>query len=126
MAPKRPVYDVSVLVNGEGDPVDHRIEITPGDQLRAEYEAKKNMLGPMSDAPMNHTTVWWWCALTRLGLYSDDYQTFRNRDLYAMGGEVDPDPTPDPTGLSGSSEPDSSSPLTSPEPPTGSTPASTT
>lgn len=119
MAIKRPTYDIAVLTNGEGEPVEHHVEITPGDQLRAEFEANKNMLGPMRDAPMNHTTVWMWCALTRLGLYAEPYQTFRNRDLYAMQGNDDDDVTPDPTGLSGSSEPDSSSPPTSPASPTG-------
>jgi hypothetical protein len=78
----RPQYDVAVLVDGQ--PVEHRVEITAGDQLRAEFEAKKAGLGPMGDAPLNHTAVWIWCALTREELYGEPFQQFRSTDLYAF------------------------------------------
>lgn len=83
--------------------IDHTVEITPADQLRAEIVGHQQGLGPMSDAPLHYTVVWIWCALTRTGLYDQDWRTFVNRDLYAWGpadafdtdeagGEGDSDP----------------------------------
>lgn len=88
-------YDVAILVDDQ--PVEHCVEITPGDQLRTEFEAKKHGLGRMSDAPLNHTVVWIWCALVRDGHYAEDFQTFRNRDLYAFAGVDDQEDTEVPT-----------------------------
>lgn len=101
--PTRDRYTATVSnPDPEVEPIDHTVEITPADQLRAELEGHKQGLGPMSDAPLHYTVVWIWCALTRTGLYDQDWQTFIQRDLYAWGpadayddgaaGEGDPDP----------------------------------
>src|SRR5690348_13018629 len=83
------------------DPVEHRIEITPGDQFRAEFEGSKYGLQP-KDHPVQVTALWAWCALVRLGLYAGGYQDFAQRDLYAfehVKGEGTPvDPTTEPSG----------------------------
>jgi hypothetical protein len=104
----RPTRDryTAIVVNpdphAEGS-VEHTVEITPADQLRAELEGHKQGLGPMKEAPLHYTVMWIWCALTRTHLYAEDWQTFVQRDLYAYGsaeddddkaGEGDPDPTP--------------------------------
>jgi hypothetical protein len=75
-------------------------EITHGDMLRGEFEANKQGLPAVKEAPMNHTTVWLWCALTRLGEYGEDYRTFKAELLgiesvkdasgEATGTDVDP------------------------------------
>jgi len=90
------------------DPITEEIEVTHGDQLRGELEAGKHGLPSMKDAPLNHTTVWVWCALTRLGKYRAPYALFSTRDLHGFDnvkdentGEplaIDVPPTTDPSG----------------------------
>lgn len=78
----RPKYTV-VLQTEQG--LDERtVEVSPGDQFRAELEAARNGLPAIQAAPLSHTGVWIWCALVREGTYSGDYQQFRNADLYAF------------------------------------------
>lgn len=136
---KRPIYDVLIQTHdaqGEpGDIVEHRVTIIHGDRLRGEHEAKKAGLPPISQIDhfaQNFTTVYIWCALVRLGLYGENYKTFKNRDLLEVATAVDEHGKPlqesvDPT------RPDipSGTPSTSPTPSeealaTGSTPTSTT
>lgn len=61
--------------------VEHEVEITHGDHLRGELEAAKQGLPSVKDAPMNHTTVWIWCAMVRLGLYAGPFLPFKLQDL---------------------------------------------
>ena len=95
---KRLIYDVYLA-----DGAEHRVEVTHGDQLRGELEGRKQGLPPLQDAPMNATTVWVWCAMARLGLYSADYRQFSRVDLLGfdqardehgepVAGDVDPTP----------------------------------
>lgn len=88
--PTRDRYTATVMTPdpaGMTEPtlVDHTVEITPADQLRAELEGRKQGLGPMSETPLAYTLLWIWCALTRTHLYAEDWQTFINRDLYGYG-----------------------------------------
>ena len=78
------------------------VEVTHGDQLRGELEAGKQGLPPIKDAPMNHTTVWAWCALTRLGEYRAEFRQFKLVDLAGLEPVRDEDdehvaPPVDPT-----------------------------
>jgi hypothetical protein len=83
MSLTRQPYDV-YLRNPDDVETRHRVEITHADHLRGELEANKQRLPAVKDAPMNHTTVWLWCAMTREGLYGSDYRTFADRDLIGL------------------------------------------
>lgn len=81
---QRPKYRVYLNPPADAEsaePIEHEVEITHGDNLRGELEANKHGLPSVKDAPMNHTTVWLWCALVRLGLYAHDYRQFKLQDL---------------------------------------------
>lgn len=136
---KRPIYDVLIQTHdssGEpGDIVQRRVTIIHGDRLRGEHEAHKAGLPPVNKIDhfaQNFTTVYIWCALVRLGLYSENYQTFKNRDLLEVAAAVDEHGKPlqesvDPTRPDTPSGTPSSSPASSAEAPaTGSTPTSMT
>lgn len=88
-----PVYRVAVRTP-DGAPTEHTVEITNGDRLRGELEAGRAGLPPMKDAPLNHTAVWVWCALVRLGLYAGKCAPFRNDDLLNMEPVEDADGKP--------------------------------
>jgi len=100
MSLTRTSYDV-YLTGPDGAEIEHRVEITHADHLRGELEANKQRLPAVKDAPMNHTTVWVWCALTRAGVYGSDYRTFADaviglepvRDLNGEPEAVAVDPT---------------------------------
>ena len=77
----RTSYDVYLTPTDGAEPLVHRVEITHGDHLRGEFEANKQSLPSVKEAPMNHTTVWVWCALVRTGLYTLDYRTFKDTVL---------------------------------------------
>jgi hypothetical protein len=84
--PTRDTYVATVTSpDPEAPPVDHTVEITPADQLRAEILGYEQGLGPMSKAPLHYTVAWIYAALTRTGLYADTWRTFVDRDLYAWG-----------------------------------------
>jgi hypothetical protein len=84
--PTRDTYVATVTSpDPEAPPVDHTVEITPADQLRAEILGYEQGLGPMKDAPLHYTVAWIYAALTRTGLYADTWRTFVDRDLYAWG-----------------------------------------
>lgn len=92
---KRPAY--TVWVKGDGDDeIPHVVEIEWSDQLRGELEAGK--YGVDTDAPMNLTTVWLWCAMTRTGLVKSRYPEWKSGEL--VGLEKVPTELPDvpPTG----------------------------
>lgn len=108
----RPKYRVYLNPTEEhpDPPVDgQEVEVTHGDQLRGELEAGKQGLPAIKDAPMNHTTVWLWCAMVRLGLYRGDFRQFKLTDLAGLeavrdeNGEPELEPV-DPT-TAGPSEP---------------------
>lgn len=125
----RPRYRVAVATPDPGPGyVEHEVEVTYGDQLRAEFEAGKQGLPSMKEVPQNHVTVWIWCALTRLGLYAGDCRTFRLTDVLDVQplDENDEVPVVDPTRPAPSGSDSSSPPTTAEVPPTGSTPTSTT
>lgn len=109
---KRHVVFVALTTPDDPTLVEHRLEITPGDQFRAELEAAKHGL-EVKRSPIQVTAgVWSWCALVRLGLYSEGYQKYVNRDLYAFELEreaIDVPPTQEPSGSA------SPSPTSSPE-----------
>lgn len=60
------------------------VEVTHGDRLRGELEAGKQGLPAVNVAPMNHSTVWLWCAMVRLGLYRADFRQFKLVDLAGL------------------------------------------
>lgn len=117
MALKRQKYRVwlagPVTTEGEDSTIETTIEVRHADMLRAEFEAKKQGIPPISDGfPMNHTTVWIWCALVRLEQYAGPYQQFSQVDLLEFdsvkdedGGSTDVDPTPADKSASPSSLP---------------------
>lgn len=74
----------AVSVRTDDGPVEHTVEVTNGDRLRAELEANRAGLPPLREAPLNHTAVWLWCALVRLGLYNGKCAAFRADDLLDM------------------------------------------
>lgn len=92
----RRVFAVFVLESpdeGEAETItEHRLEISFADQLRGELEAPRH--GITTEQPMHLATVWAWCAMTRLGLYTKPYQEFKTRDLVDLDrledAEVDP------------------------------------
>ena len=84
------------------EPREAEVTITYADQLRGELEAGKQSLPQITGATaQNHTTVWVWCALTRLGLYAGDCRAFRLSDCLDVQGleaeAVDPTPPAAPT-----------------------------
>jgi hypothetical protein len=136
MTMTRPVYDVLVQQHDPsgqpGDLILHRLTVTYGDRLRGELEAHKAGLPALGAAySQNHVTVWCWCALARLGLYGEKFQTFRNRDLVDIQAALDENGQPiqerlDPTRPDTTSGTPSTSPTPSAEAPAGgSTPTST-
>jgi hypothetical protein len=63
---ERHLYDVAIAT--PDGVAEHRVAVTSGDRLRAEFEASKQRLPDVKKAPQNHTAVWLWCALVREGL----------------------------------------------------------
>lgn len=76
--------------------VEEVVEILNGDQLRAELEAGKLNLPSMDKAPMNYTTLWVWCALTRTKKYAKTSANFLRTDCLGLDAEGDPEDV-DPT-----------------------------
>jgi hypothetical protein len=71
---ERHLYDVAIAT--PDGVAEHRVAVTSGDRLRAEFEASKQRLPDVKKAPQNHTAVWLWCALVREGLVTVAYQEF--------------------------------------------------
>lgn len=124
----RPRY--LIALNHDGTVSEHEIEVTPGDQFRAELEAGKHGIPALSVAPMQGTGVWVWAAAVRLGLTTADWRTFRDdtlhafeavRDINGDPAQVPVDPTTEEPSDSGSSSPTTTPASSS----TGSTPTST-
>lgn len=105
----------------EAEPLEHVVTITLADQLRGEFEAKKQ--GIPLDAPINLTTVFAWCAMTRLGLYTGQYQEFINGGCLDYHNEDTETDAVDPTQLAALDGLPLSSPAPTPAPapPGGST-----
>lgn len=136
-APRRRVYAVHVNPPGydaaTADPFDvegvttHLVPVIHADQMVGEREAMKK--GLTLDLPQNVTSVIVWSAMRRRGLYTDTYETFRDRDCVGIENAVRPGEDPEGDAVPPTSEPSgsaSTSPATSPDSsPTGSTPTST-
>lgn len=63
---KRSQYHV--LVEQAGEDVEHTVTVIHGDQIRGEQQARARKLPPLNDAPIEHASLWVWCAMTRLQL----------------------------------------------------------
>jgi hypothetical protein len=107
----RPTYEVWLNpVDEEADPL--IVQVTSGDQMRAELECKRLGLPPLSEAPLNATAVWIWSAMVRDGLTEAKAPQFLAQELGewrplrdASGDAVNPevDPTKaDPSGSASS------------------------
>lgn len=93
----RPVYEVWLNpVDVNADPL--LVEVTSGDQMRAELEANKLGLPPLRDAPLNATGVWIWAAMARLGLTEAKSAQFLATELGEWRPQVDPQ-TGEPAGV---------------------------
>ena len=120
---KRPTYTVwctDPTSEDGSDEVSHVVEIEWADQLRGEFEAGKYNVD--TDAPMNLTNVWIWCAMTRLGLTTSRYPEWKAREIVGLEKVKDPEtgtPVEDVDGLPtvGRSESVSGSPSPTPAPP---------
>lgn len=106
-----------------GDEISHVVELEWADQLRGELEGGK--YGIDTDAPLNLTTVWVWCAMVRNGLTKLPYPGWKSHELVGFEklkepnlatGELEavPDVEIPPTGERSGSASDSLSPT--PEP----------
>lgn len=138
MALKRHIFDVYVAPlddDGKADfaaePLEFlAVEVRQGDIIRAELEGNKRRLPTGDKAAMLATTLWVWAVLQRTGDLSCKWPEFRARCIAvqavkgADGKAVESDV--DPTRLGRSEQPSSSRPTSAGDPPTGSTPASTT
>lgn len=68
----------------EGDEPTHVVMVRQADQLMGELEAARHKLPAVSEAPLNHTTVWVWAALVNQKLLDVDYRTFKLQRLYQL------------------------------------------
>jgi hypothetical protein len=100
-------YLVELEVDGES--IEHTVELRHADQLRGELEANKHGLPALNEAPLNHTTVWIWCALVRSGYYAGDFRQFKLVDLVGFEAIKESAVDVDPTQRGPESEPASSS-----------------
>lgn len=108
---KRSRYLIELPARPEDDTTDetvvHELTILPADQLVAEQRAPRLGIGSMRDAPIHYSMLWMHIAAVRSGVYSGDWQQFR-QDLVAYD---DPDknldledrPELDPTKEAGTS-----------------------
>lgn len=64
----RPSYEVWIQPVTDLETPDHVVQVTTGDQMRAELEARRLQLPPSQEAPMNATALWIWAAMAREGL----------------------------------------------------------
>lgn len=77
----------------------HYVVVNNSDQLRAELEAKRHMLGKPQDTPMHLTALWLWASLVRTGRYDGNFASFKlacvtyDPDQDADPADTDPDPT---------------------------------
>lgn len=129
MTDKRLTRDTYLVALTSDPDATIEVEVRPGDQFRAELEAKKWAVPAMTDAKLTNVALWLYCALKRQTGYQGNWPTFRDEDLYAWeplrdeGGEpvsTPVDPTEEPSGSASPSQ-DASPASTS----TGSTPIST-
>lgn len=126
----RPTYEVwTRTAPGSDDETETLVEIEWADQLRGELEAGK--YGIDTSAPMNLTTVWIWCAMTRLKLTSLGYPAWKAGELVGLAKRKDPetgetiaDPEVPPTTERSGSVSDSLSPTPAPPSSGGSQPTS--
>lgn len=75
------------------------VEVTTGDQLRAELEAGQLGLPlEFTKAPTHHTALWLWAALSRMGYTDQKFKDFQGRMLMVARVDDDDDgPGVDPT-----------------------------
>lgn len=71
--PPRPRYTV-YWTDAEGDH-EHEVTITWGDQCRGELEQPRQ--GITNTMGANLSTLWAWCALVRMGVYSAKFKQFQ-------------------------------------------------
>lgn len=84
-----------VYVQDENEKVtEHQVTVHHVDMLRGELEHNRQGL-PEGGARLNLVTAWCWAAMTRMGLYSKPYVTFRDMEL--LGLDDDGQETVDPT-----------------------------
>jgi len=88
---KRLTYSVWTRTDVDApDEQETRVEIEWADQLRGELEAGK--YGIDMSASLNMTTVWVWCAMTRLKLTSLGYPAWKAGELVGLEKVRDPAP----------------------------------
>lgn len=81
-----PMFDVLLQIDPNFEPVECRVSVAHGDQLRAELEAPRHMLPPIDQAPQHHTTLWVWAALLRTHVLPMDtsFATFKDTMIQTM------------------------------------------
>lgn len=127
MALKKQLYRVWLTgddVDGDG----RQVEVTHGDMLRGELEAKKHGLSANpGDNPMHAATLWVWASLVRTGDTSEKFRDFCNAQLLGFNEDKEaPDAESDPTRPTAPTSSVSSSPAPTPAQAIGSTPTSPT